>query len=38
MKVDEVKGADPGKLEEKIKKWIGDDDSDDSGVKGYVSK
>ena len=38
VKVDELKGADAKVLEEKIKKWIGDDNTEDSGVKGYVSK
>ena len=36
VKVDEMSGADPKKLKEKIIKWIGDDDSD-VGVKGHVS-
>lgn len=36
VKVDEMTGADEKKLEEKIKKWIGDNDSD-VGVKGHVS-
>lgn len=36
MKVDEMSGADPKKLEEKIIQWIGDSDSE-AGVKGYVS-
>ena len=36
VKVDEMTGADEKKLEEKIKKWIGDDDND-VGVKGHVS-
>ena len=36
VKVDEMSGADPKKLKEKIIKWIGDGDSD-VGVKGHVS-
>ena len=36
VKVDEMTGADEKKLEEKIKKWIGDE-SNDVGVKGHVS-
>lgn len=36
VKVDEMTGADERKLEEKIKKWIGDE-SNDVGVKGHVS-
>lgn len=36
VKVDEMTGADEKKLEEKIKKWIGNGDSD-VGVKGHVS-
>ena len=36
VKVDEMSGADPKKLKEKIIKWIGDSDSD-VGVKGHVS-
>lgn len=36
VKVDEMTGADEKKLEEKIKKWIGDSDND-VGVKGHVS-
>lgn len=36
VKVDEMTGADEKKLEEKIKKWIGEGDSD-VGVKGHVS-
>lgn len=36
VKVDEMTGADEKKLEEKIKKWIGDGDSV-VGVKGHVS-
>ena len=35
VKVDEMTGADPKKLEEKITKWIGDSDND-VGVKGHV--
>lgn len=37
-KVDEMTGADPKKLEEKIKKWIGDEEDGDGGcgVKGHV--
>ena len=34
--MDEMTGADEKKLEEKIKKWIGEGDSD-VGVKGHVS-
>ena len=38
VKVDEMKGADPNALEEKIKKWKGgeEEDSDDVTVKGHV--
>lgn len=36
VKVDEMTGADPKKLREKIIKWIGESDSD-VGVKGHVS-
>ena len=36
VKVDEMTGADPKKLEDKIIKWIGDSDND-VGVKGHVS-
>ena len=36
VKVDVMTGADEHKLEEKIKKWIGDE-SNDVGVKGHVS-
>ena len=36
VKVDELSGADPKKLEEKIVKWIGDDDEESVGVKGHV--
>ncbi|RMX38010.1 hypothetical protein pdam_00012304 [Pocillopora damicornis] len=35
VKVDEMSGADPKKLEEKIIQWIGDSDSE-AGVKGYM--
>ncbi|KAK3713413.1 hypothetical protein QZH41_008512, partial [Actinostola sp. cb2023] len=36
-KVDELTGADPKKLEEKIKKWIGDEEDDGGcGVMGHV--
>ncbi|KAM7446377.1 Thioredoxin-like protein 1 [Porites harrisoni] len=35
VKVDEMTGADEKKLEEKIKKWIGDE-SNDVGVKGHM--
>ncbi|XP_020615546.1 thioredoxin-like protein 1 isoform X2 [Orbicella faveolata] len=35
VKVDEMSGADPKKLKEKIIKWIGDSDSD-VGVKGHM--
>ena len=38
VKVDELKGADQKGLEERIKKWIGEDEADDSGVKGHVSE
>ena len=34
--MDVLTGADEHKLEEKIKKWIGDE-SNDVGVKGHVS-
>ena len=39
VKIDSLRGADPGALEEKIKKWYssGDDDEEESAVKGYVS-
>ena len=36
VRVDEMTGADEKKLEEKIKKWIGNGDND-VGVKGHVS-
>jgi hypothetical protein len=38
-KIDTMRGADPGVLEEKIKKWYGsgDDADDDTLVKGHVS-
>ncbi|KAL9985743.1 hypothetical protein ACROYT_G008184 [Oculina patagonica] len=35
VKVDEMSGADPKKLEEKLIKWIGDNDND-VGVKGHM--
>ena len=38
VKVDSMTGADAVKLEDKIKKWIGDSDgTNDVGVKGRVS-
>ena len=36
VKVDELCGADDKALEEKIKKWIGDEEGESSGVKGHV--
>lgn len=37
-KIDSLRGADPGALEEKIKKWYGtgEDEEDETGVKGHM--
>jgi thioredoxin-like negative regulator of GroEL len=37
VKVDNLRGADPNALEEKIKKFYDAESEDESGVKGYVS-
>ncbi len=38
VKVDNLRGADPTALEEKIKKFYTTEGEDESGVKGYVSR
>lgn len=37
VKVDSLRGANPVELEEKIKKWYGEDEDEDIPIKGHVS-